>query len=101
MAGMDHRLRHLLVEASERRLSRRELGKRGAAVGLSASGIGAALAVGPGASRRAGAQAETTLRFAHDKAPWDEWYQEMGQLSVEATGIGLEVTPFADTSTYQ
>ena len=97
----DRRLARLLVEASSGRHSRRDLVKRGLALGLSAPAIAALLAGGPAASRLAAAQEATTLRFSHDKVPWDELYQEMGQMSAEAAQIELEITPYSDTTSYQ
>lgn len=63
--------------------------------------MGAALATSTGSRAVSAAQSETILRFAHDKTPWDEFYQEMGQLAADAIGVGLETTPYADTTSYQ
>ncbi len=96
----DRRIARMLAAAGSARHSRRTLVKGGLALGAASPAIAAFLAAGPGAGRAA-AQGTTTLRFSHDKAPWDEFYQEMGQMSAEAIGVGLEVTPFSDTTSYQ
>ena len=100
MAGMDHRLRQLLIEGSERRLSRREVVKRGGALGLSMSAISG----GPARAAAAGAaaQEQTTVRLAHDKGQdWNNYYSEMGKLSASKIGIGIEGQPYPDTTSYK
>ncbi len=101
MVDLDGRMTQLLTEARSGRYSRRELLKRGVALGLSAPAIAAVMASSAAPSRVAAALQTTTLRFSHDKAPWDELYQDMSQMAADATGISLEITPFADTTSYQ
>ena len=100
-AETDRRIARFLDDVRSQRHSRRELVKRGLALGLSMPVVAAIVAGGPRASRARAAQEGTTLRFAHDKVPWDELYQEMGEMSAEAVGISLEITPYSDTTTYQ
>ena len=101
MAGMDNRLRQLLIEASERRLSRREVVKRGGALGLSMSAVGGLLPARASAAPRA-AQEQATITLAHDKGQdWQNYYSEMGELSASAIGIGIEGRPYPDTTSYK
>lgn len=41
------------------------------------------------------------LDVYHDKANWQDAYQQVMQAGSEATGVSVKVTPYADTSTYQ
>ena len=100
-AETDQRIAQFVDDVRTRRHSRRELVKRGLALGLGLPAVAAILAGGPGVRRTRAAQESTTLRFAHDKVPWEELYQEMGEMSAEAVGISLEITPYSDTTTYQ
>ncbi len=100
-AETDRRIARFLDDVRSQAHSRRDLVKRGLALGLSMPAIAAIVAGSPRATRARAVQEGTTLRFAHDKVPWDELYQEMSQMAAEATGISLEITPFADTTSYQ
>jgi multiple sugar transport system substrate-binding protein len=43
----------------------------------------------------------TTLTFYHDKAPWQDYFIEQGKLAEAAIGVNWDVTPYADTTSYQ
>jgi multiple sugar transport system substrate-binding protein len=85
-----------LHELFGRSLNRRRLIQGGAALGAAtASG----LSLSP--TYRTLAQDVTTLKFYHDKAPWQDFFVEMGDLAEAAIGINWEVTPYSDTTSYQ
>jgi multiple sugar transport system substrate-binding protein len=77
------------------RPTRRRLLQGGAALGL-ASALPAI-----GGIRGASAQDKTVLKFYHDKAPWQDFFKEMGDLAEKAIGINWDPTPYSDTTTYQ
>lgn len=80
---------------STSRFDRRQLIK-----GTAAAGAGAAAAsMGIGTFNNASAQ--DTLSFYHDKAPWQDFFVQMGDSAQEAIGINWEATPYADTTSYQ
>jgi multiple sugar transport system substrate-binding protein len=90
---MTHRL---LRDITGRSIDRRRLLQGGAALGLTgASGLGLSPA------RHALAQDVTTLKFYHDKDPWQDFFVEQGNLAESAIGINWEVTPYSDTTSYQ
>ena len=76
--------------------SRRDLMKMGGAAGLS---MAAATALPRGFS--ASAQDITTLNFSHDKAPWQDFFVQMGNSAQEAISVNWDATPYSDTSSYQ
>src|SRR5688500_9657831 len=83
-------------ELLARPIDRRRLLQSGSALGLSAaSGLGLSTA------RYALAQDVTTLKFYHDKAPWQDFFVEQGNLAEAAIGVNWEVTPYSDTTSYQ
>lgn len=92
MADFDPRtVRHL----TDARTNRRRLLQGGAALGL-----GAALPI-VGRTHGARAQDVTTLKFSHDKAPWQDFFTDMGNLAQQAINVNWEVTPYSDTTSYQ
>ena len=100
MADLDSRTAQLLAEVSTGRCPRRELIKRGLALGLSMSAISGVLA--RAAAPAAAAQQEATVRLAHDKGQdWNNYYSEMGTLAASKIGIGIEGQPYPDTTSYK
>jgi multiple sugar transport system substrate-binding protein len=45
--------------------------------------------------------AATSLKLAHDKPTWNDWFNAEGKAAETATGVGWASTPYADTTTYQ
>jgi multiple sugar transport system substrate-binding protein len=86
----------LLNDISTRSINRRRLLQSGAALGL-AGATGLSISSG----QRAFAQDMTTLKFYHDKAPWQDYFIEQGKLAEAAIGVNWDVTPYADTTSYQ
>lgn len=82
----------------QRRYSRRQIVKGGAALGLSIPAFGAAARFGGIAGVAA---QDATVELFHDKSNWDEYYQQMGELSATAGGPALETVPYSDTTSYQ
>lgn len=85
-------LRHLSTRAT----SRRRLLQSGAGLGLAAAG-----AATLGRSGLVSAQDATTLKFMHDKAPWQDFFVAQGDLAEAAIGVNWEATPYSDTTSYQ
>ena len=80
---------------ARRRYSRRQVVGGGTALGLSLAALGSA-------SRRAGVFAQdATIELFHDKANWNDYYNEMGELAMSAVGVKVEGVPYSDTTTYQ
>lgn len=77
----------------ERMVNRRRLVQSAAAVGLAGMAM-------PSFRSAAGAQ-ERMLTLSHDKGPWQDLFEQMGALSGEEIGIGLEPTSYPDTTAYQ
>lgn len=75
-------------------MNRRRLLQGGAALGLGATSLGAGL-------HRASAQDVAKLSLYHDKAPWQDFFVEMGNLAETSIGVNWESTPYADTTSYQ
>ncbi len=92
MANFDPRTLRQLTDACT---NRRRLLQGSAALGL-----GAALPIA-GRGRSTAAQDATTLSFYHDKAPWQDFFIEMGELAQAAIGINWEPTAYSDVTTYQ
>lgn len=78
-------------------MDRRSLLKGGAALGAAGIAGGAVL---PGMSP-AFAQDVTTLKFSHDKTPWDDFFKEVGDMAKDAIGVTWETSAFGDTTSYQ
>ncbi len=86
--------------AHSRGMSRRDLMRRTGQAGLGA-GM-AALLAGHAADYRALAQDPTVLSLYHDKTgPWTGYLEALGQTSAAEIGVGLEVVPYPDTTSYQ
>lgn len=67
-----------------------------------AAGAGAGVAAASmGLGHLNDVSAQTTLSFYHDKAPWQDFYVQLGESAQAAIGIGWEPTPYADTTSYQ
>jgi multiple sugar transport system substrate-binding protein len=79
-----------------RSIDRRRLLQGSAALGLSAA-AGLQLPF----AQQAFAQDVTTLKFSHDKAGWQNFFVEQGKLAEAAIGVNWDVTPYADTTSYQ
>jgi multiple sugar transport system substrate-binding protein len=43
----------------------------------------------------------TTLKFYHDKTPWQEFFKQMGDMAQQAIGVNWDPTPYSDTTSYQ
>ncbi|MGH2532319.1 MAG: ABC transporter substrate-binding protein [Thermomicrobiales bacterium] len=78
--------------------SRRQVVKGAGALGLSLATFGGAARFGgiPGVSAQ-----DATIQLFHDKANWDEFYQQMGELAAAAGGPAVETVPYSDTTSYQ
>jgi multiple sugar transport system substrate-binding protein len=85
----------LISAAGSGRTDRRRLLK-------GAAGMGAAMAAAGslGSLGRVAAQ-ETTLSFYHDKAPWQDYFVDMGDMAQEAIGINWDPVSYPDTTSYQ
>jgi len=83
-------------DISGRLINRRHLMKGSAALGMAAAG---GLSLAP--SYRALAQDVVTLKFYHDKSPWQDFYVKQGDLAEKAIGVNWEATPYSDTTSYQ
>jgi multiple sugar transport system substrate-binding protein len=90
------------------RSDRRRLLASGAGLGLSLSAVGglhaSSLAASPGVAGRHDARLQddsAVLELFHDKANWNDFYVEMGELSAGAGGASIEGVPFSDTTSYQ
>jgi multiple sugar transport system substrate-binding protein len=79
----------------------RSIDRRRLLQGSAALGVAAASGLSLPSAQRAFAQDVTTLKFYHDKAGWQDYFIEMGDLAEAAIGVNWEVTPYADTSSYQ
>ncbi len=108
MTDMSKRAPQRLVNAGSQDLSRRKLIRAGAGTGLSVAGMStlgnqrAAAAPRISAPQRSRLQGGSeTIQLFHDKAPWDEFYKTMGEMSAEAGGTGIETVPYSDTTSYQ
>jgi len=44
---------------------------------------------------------EATLKFYHDKSPWQDFFIAQGELAKAAIGVGWEPTAYSDTTSYQ
>lgn len=55
---------------------------------------------GGGSSDGAGGEGGP-VRLYHDKAPWEDYFKQMGDLASSDAGITLEQTPYSDTTSYQ
>ncbi len=76
--------------------SRRRLLQAGAGLGLAAAGASTL-----GRSGLVSAQDAITLKFMHDKAPWQDFFIAQGDLAEAAIGVNWDASPFADTTSYQ
>lgn len=77
-----------------RPIDRRRMLQGSAALGIGAATFGSRL-------HRASAQDVETLRFYHDKAPWQDFFVEQGNLAQQAINVNWEATAYADTTSYQ
>jgi multiple sugar transport system substrate-binding protein len=89
---MSHRQVHDLFGRS---IDRRRLLQGGAALGVAAA---SGLKLSPNYTL---AQDVTTLKFYHDKAGWQDYFVEQGNLAEAAIGVNWEPSPYADTTSYQ
>lgn len=93
MTDADRRMAYIVSKLSQQRTDRRQILRGGAAAGFAFAGL-------TSFHRRARAQ-ETVLKFYHDKAPWQDFFVEMGNMAQEAIGVNWEPTSFPDTTSYQ
>ncbi len=99
MADMAGASRLFATGLSGRRVNRRRFVQGAAAGGLSLAGAAALGQFGPLGG--VAAQDKTVLKFYHDKAPWQDYFKQMGDLAEKAIGINWEPTSFPDTTSYQ
>src|SRR5687767_7048019 len=72
---------------TSRDLFTRSLDRRLLMQGSTALGLSAASGLGFSPTRHALAQDVTTLKFSHDKPPWQDFFVEQGNLAESAIGI--------------
>lgn len=86
---------------STSRLSQHAINRRRLLQGGAALGVAAASGLHLPSVGRVAAQDAVTLKFSHDKTPWQDFFVEQGDLAQQAIGVNWEVTPYADTTSYQ
>ena len=107
MADNDHTASELVARATRMSMSRRKALARAAALGLSIPALsalnsgGASAAPQSAATRQLSSNASIDLSFYHDKAPWEDYFKQMSDLSAEQIDISFTETPYADTTSYQ
>src|SRR5690349_4394015 len=91
MADTDQKLRELAGMLASP-LTRRQALMRAAALGLSIpalSALSAKAAPQPASPRSLSRNATTNLSFYHDKAPWEDYFKAMSDLSAEQIDISF------------
>lgn len=104
MADQKFQPSRLRNKAPQSPVSRRQVVKAGAALGLSLPAASPLLSAGaaPSPSFSAATRTQSTqLSFFHDKDPWQEFFVEMSALATEQLDIGFEPVPYSDTTSYQ
>ena len=107
MADNDQTASELVARATGMSMSRRKALARAAALGLSIPALsalnsgGASAAPQSAATRQLSSNASTDLSFYHDKAPWEDYFKEMSELSAEQIDISFTETPYSNTTSYQ
>ena len=103
MADNNQKMRELAGMLSSP-LTRRQALMRAAALGLSIpalSALSASAAPQPATPRSLSRNATTNLSFFHDKAPWEDYFKAMSDLSAEQIDISFTETPYSDTTSFQ
>lgn len=100
----DQKMRALANTLFSTSMTRRQALARAAALGLSIpalSALEASAAPRPAGSGTLARNAATNLSFYHDKAPWEDYFKAMSDLSGEQIDISFTETPYADTTSFQ
>jgi ABC-type glycerol-3-phosphate transport system substrate-binding protein len=94
MASQDRRGITSFGNSLTRPVSRRRVLAGGA-------GLAAAAALRPGFGLAAPALQGKSLKFYNDKAPWEDFFKQMGKMAGDAIGVSFEPVEYSDTTTYQ
>jgi ABC-type glycerol-3-phosphate transport system substrate-binding protein len=107
MRNTNRRHHRSLADTNRYDLSRRSLVKGSAGLGITLASLGA-LGSNAGAAPHSAQSlmsrlqdGSTVLQLFHDKTNWNDYYNELGELSAKAVGVGIEGVPYADTTSYQ